>query len=897
MGWSRFFRRTFWDAERRRELEAYIAEETDDNIARGMAPDAARTAALRKLGNPTRIREEIYSMNSIGFIETLLQDVRYGLRLLRRNPTFAIVAILTLALGTGANTAIFQLLNAVTLRTLPVDRPEDLVEVKIVKTREGRTGQFMGSRPSLSNPLWERVRAEQQVFSGMLAWGATTWNLADGGEERPAQGLFVSGGFFSTLGVPAQAGRVIAPSDDVRGCARPGAVLSDAFWRREFGADRSVVGRSLLLDGQRFDVIGVAAPSFSGVEVGRSFDVALPICSEPIFRGPRTGLDLADVWFLGAFGRLKPGVTMQQASAQLEAISPQIFRATVPPRYAARTAKDYVEFKLGALPAATGVSALRSNYQSPLNILLGVTALVLLIACANLANLMLARATAREREIAVRLAIGASRARILRQLLSESLLIALLGGAAGVLAAAWFSGFLVSFLSGDMRGLFVDLRLDWRVFGFTAAVAVMACLLFGLAPAIRATRASPGSTIKAGGRGMTDGRERFGLRRALVVVQVALSLVLVVGALLFVRSLRNLTHLDPGFRQDGVLVASADYRKTRIPETDRTAVNRIIVERLRALAGVDGAAEAFTTPVGGNFWNEHIVIGGAEQEGNVNFNSVGPGYFRAMSIALLAGRDVAESDTPQSPKVAVVSETFARKYFQGARAVGQTFQVAAAIGEPRPFIRIVGIVRDTKYTDLREPFTPLVYLAAHQEDQPGPFPQFVMHAVTGLDRLSPAVTRVLADVNPAITVQYQTVRSQVRSSLLRERLMATLSGIFGGLAVVIATLGLYGVMSYMVARRRTEIGIRMALGADRKRVVRLIVREAVVLLAAGLIAGGMLSIAAARSASALLYGIKPWDPATLGMGIAALAGVSLLAAWLPARRASRVAPNTALREE
>jgi predicted permease len=783
------------------------------------------------------------------------------------------------------------------LRTLPVDHPEDLVEVKIVKTREGRTGQFLGTRPSLSNPLWERIRAEQQVFSGMLAWGSAQWNLAEGGEERPAQGLFVSGDFFSTLGVPAQVGRVIASSDDVRGCASPGAVLSDAFWQREFGADRSVVGRSLLLDGRRFDIVGVTVPSFYGVEVGRSFDVALPICAEPMFRGKDSGLDRSDVWFLGAFGRLKPGVTIEQASAQLATISPHILSAIVSPHYDARTAKDYVEFKLGALPASTGVSTLRNDYQNPLNILLGVTGLVLLIACANLANLMLARATAREREIAVRLAIGASRRRILRQLLSESLVIALLGGAAGVLIAEWLSGFLVSFLRSETNRLFVDLRLDWRVFGFTAVIAVAACLLFGLAPAIRATRASPGPAIKAGGRAMTDGRERFGLRRALVVVQVALSLVLVLGALLFVRSLRNLTHLDPGFREDGVLVAAADYRTARIAEADRNAVSRAIVERLRTLPGVDAAGQAFTTPVGGNSWNQHVVIGGAEQEGNVNFNSVGPGYFRAMSIALLAGRDVAETDTLESPRVAVVSESFSRKYFGGLRALGQSFQIANAVGEPRPFIRVVGIARDTKYTNLREPFSPLVYVAATQDDQPSPFQQFVVHAVTGLDALAPAVTRALNDVNPAITVQYQTVRAQVRGSLLRERLMATLSGFFGGLAVLIATIGLYGVMSYMVVRRRMEIGIRMALGADRSRVVRLIVREAAVLLTAGLIAGAVLSILAARSASALLYGLRPWDPPTMAMGIVALAMVSLFASWVPARRASRVAPNIALREE
>jgi putative ABC transport system permease protein len=896
MSIRRFFRRRYWDEERARELQAYLAQEIDDNLARGMTPDQARTAAHRKLGNATRIREEIYSMNSLGFIETLWRDLRYGARLLRRNPMFAAVAILTLALGTGANTAIFQLVDAVRLRTLPVDHPEQLAEVRIVKSPNGRTGSFMGRWPMLSYPLYLKIKEQQQVFTGLVAWGSTSFDLAQGGEQRPAQALWVSGNFFPVLGVRPSAGRLLAPADESKGCA-PGVVLGHPFWQREYAGDPSVVGRSILLDGHRFDIIGVASSEFYGVDIGRAFDVAVPICAEPIIRGANTGLAKRDVWFLGGLGRLKPGVTVEQAGAHLAGLSKSILAATVSERYTANDAKDYLEMEIGARPAAGGISGLRRNYGDSLNILLGVTALVLLIACANLANLMLARATAREREVAVRLAIGASRRRIVRQMLSESLLIAAIGAASGVLVAQWFSRSLVAFLSTNDSPLFVDLALDWRVFAFTAAVAVAACLLFGLTPAIRATRASLGATMKSGSRGMTDGRDRFGVRRALVVLQVALSLVLVVGAMLFARSLRNLTSMDPGFRQEGVLTASLDMRKANIPPDALAATQARIVERVHAIPGVIAVAQTFTTPVGGNFWNNRVVIGGAVQKEMVNFNSTGPGYFQALGIRIVSGRDFDARDTPQSPKVAIVTEAFAHKYLAGRDAIGQTFQIEAPIGEARPFYQIVGVARDTKYTDLREPFAPLAHVAATQDGEPGPFMQIVIRADTTTAAVTAAATRAIAEVNPSIAIQYQTVRTQVEQSLLRERLMATLSGFFGGLAVLIATIGLYGMMSYMVARRRIEIGVRMALGADRGTVVRMIVREASVLLVAGLAAGAVLSVFAARTAETFLYELKPGDPLTIGLAMSGLAVVTLLASWIPARRASRLAPTVALREE
>jgi putative ABC transport system permease protein len=897
MGLKRFFRRSKWDDERARELEAHLAIETDENVARGMSPRDARDAARRTLGNTTLVREEIYQMNTISVLDAAWRDLRYGARLLRLDPGFALVAIFSLALGVGANTAIFQLLDAVRLRTLPVTDPQELMEIRIAETTGGRTGQFSGRRPNLTNPLWERIRDRQQGFSGALAWSGAAFNLTAGGEARYAQGLWVSGDFFGTLGVPALAGRVLNAADDRRGCAAPPAVVSYGFWQREYAGNPGAIGRSLMLDGHSYEIVGVTPPSFFGVEVGRAYDVAVPLCAEPLSRGERSGLDKNDVWFLAAFGRLKPDWTAERASAQLAAISGPIFQETLPPRYRPEDAKNYLEFRLGAFDASTGVSALRRNYESPLWLLLATTGLVLLIACANLANLMLARATAREREVAVRLAIGASRGRVVRQMLAESLLIAAIGAAAGALLAQWLSRFLVNFLTSDNTPIFVDLALDWRIFAFTSVLAVATCLVFGLMPAIRVTGTAPGAAMKAGSRGSSDSRERFGLRRALVVLQVALSLVLVVGALLFVRSLRNLMTVDAGFRQDGLLVVNLDLRKAGIPVERRTALYDDITNRLDTLPGVTAAAQAFIVPVSGNGWNNNIVVDGVRQPDNVNFNSVSAGYFETMGTPMLNGRTFNPQDTAASEKVVVVTEGFARKYFPKRNPVGQTFQVEEGQGQPRPYLHIIGVVKDTKYTDLREPFTPLAFFATSQEREPDSGLQVVLRSAAPLATIAAEVSAAVNSFSPAIITQFQTMESQVRDSLLRERLMATLSGFFGGLAALIATIGLYGVMSYMVARRKNEIGIRMALGAEGGHVVRMVMREAAVLLAAGVAVGLIIAVLAARTATALLFGLQPGDPSTLAMAAAGLGLVAMLASLLPALRASRLEPTEALREE
>jgi len=836
-------------------------------------------------------------MKTLRLVETIAQDLRYAARLLRRNPLFAAVAILTLALGTGANTAIFQLVNALRLRTLPVAGAQELVEIAIDTHDKGRTGRFISRRPRLSHPLLERISREQQVFSGIAAWGSATFDLSQGGESRRVQGMWVNGDFFNALGVRAQLGRLFTAADDTRGCASPAVVLSSAFWRREYGGRPEAIGGSLELDGHSYDIVGVTPDSFFGVDVGRGFDVAVPLCAEPQSRGLQTGLGKPDTWFLAALGRLKPGTPLAQAQSHLRAISAQIFESTLPPGYTAGDAKSYLAFTLIALPAGNGVSSLRTTYATPLWVLLGATALVLLITCANLANLMLARATAREREIAIRLAIGASRRRMVRQMLSESLLVAALGTVAGMFVASWLSRALVALLSTENNQLFVDMVFDWRVFSFTSGLAVTACLLFGLTPALRATVTDPGTTIKAGSRGITDTRERQTLRRALVVVQIALSLVLVVGAVLFGRSLRNLLTLDPGFRPENILVVNMDLRRVGVPVEQRTLLYEQIVERLAGLPGVTRASQISILPVSGSVWNQRIVLGGAPQQTLVNFNSIGRDYFRTMGTPAIAGRDFSADDTGTSPKVAIVNELFARTFFGGQNPIGRTFQLETGPGAPQRSYEIVGLVKDTKYTDLRSAAPAQAFLPASQDSGPDPFLQAVVRTAVPMSAVSTEVTAAIREIHPAILLQFTTLERTIRDSLTSERLMATLSGFFGGLAMLIATLGLYGVMSYTVARRRAEIGIRMALGADRTAVVRMIAGEAAKLLAAGLVIGAGLALAAGQFAATLLYGLKPWDPVTLGACTTGLGFVAMLASWIPARRAARLAPTAALREE
>ncbi len=827
-------------------------------------------------------------------LENLLQDARHGLRLLLLNPGFALVAILSLALGIGANTAIFQLLDAVRLRTLPVQHPEQLAIVKIGNF-DSASGSFSSRYPQITNPQWEQIRAQQKGFSGIFAWSPEQLNLARGGEIRQANVLWVSGDFFDVLGVKPEAGRLLNASDDHRGCSGA-AVLSDSFWRSQYGATSEVFQKSVTLNGYPFDIVGVAPPGFFGVEVGRTFDVAIPICVDPIVRGENATLDGRTNWWLALMGRLKPGWTLERATAQLEAISPALFEATLPPKFQAGDVKFYLAYKLKAFSAENGFSDLRSDYSNPLWMLLAIAGLVLLIACANLANLMLARASAREKEIAVRLALGASRGRLIRQLLSESLLLAVAGAISGILLARVLSRVLVTMISTQSDTMFLELSTDYRVLGFTATLAVLTCILFGLAPALRATKSSPASAMRASGRGLTANRERFGLRRILVVTQVALSLVLLVGALLFVGSLRNLMGVDAGFRQDGILVTNLGFDRLKIPANRRVEYRRQLVDKIRAIPGVASAAKTNIVPLSGSGWNQTIYIDG-KKKGGSQLNRITPGYFSVLGTPLVAGRDFDDHDVVNGVQVAIVNEAFAKKYYDGANPVGKLFSFEGDKGETPPVFEVVGLVKNTKYYELREDFKPIAFFPDSQDKGPNQYANIVIRADIPLSALITGVKRSIAEMSPDIDINFRPFKTQILDGLLRERLMATLSGFFGALAAILAVIGLYGVISYMVARRTNEIGIRMALGANGGGIVRLILREAMLLLGIGLVAGAALALAAARTASSMLFGLKPYDPATLAFAITTLAVVAIAASYIPARRAAGVDPMVALREE
>jgi putative ABC transport system permease protein len=893
MSWRRFLRRRYWDAERSRELQAYLQIEIDENLARGMPHAEASSAARRKLGNPFLIREEIYRMNSIGLVESLWRDIRYGARSLRLKPGFTIVAITSLALGIGANTAIFQLLDAVRLRTLPVRNPQELAEVH-VPNWNGR-GISSGSHPEMTTPLWEQVRDHQQAFSGMFAWARESFNLAPGGEARPAQGMWVTGDFFRVLGVPPMLGRVFTPEDDRPGCGSAGVVISYPFWQREFGGQVSAVGKKLTIAGHPFEILGITPPGFFGIEVGTQFDVAVPLCAASTIGDDRAGR--RDFWWLAVVGRLKPGWGLARASAHLRSISPGLFEVTAPTGYAGGQS-EYLKLRLTALSAATGFSGLREVYETPLWLLLAIAGLVLLIACANLANLMLARATAREREIAVRMALGASRGNLVRQLLTESLLLAGVGAALGAALAQGLSRFLIAFLSTDGDPLFIDLVPDWRVLAFTTGLALLTCVLFGLTPALRATSTTPSAAMKSGGRGLTGAREGFGLRRLLVVAQVSLSLVLLVGALLFIRSLQNLLTVDTGFRQDGVLVANLDASRIDVPEQRALAMQRQLMEGLRAIPGVEAVATASIIPLRGESWTLGIEATGAAEpkETSSKFSFVSKQYFKTMGMAMLAGRDFNDYDTPTAPRVAIVNQEFARQFFHSTNPLGKTFRTITEPNYPATIYQIVGLVKNTKYQNLDEQFKPIVFAAASQFGA-GSGGQLLIRSNAPLVGLIPAVKGVVDEVSPKISINFTVLKTQIRHRLLPERLMATLSGFFGFLAALLATIGLYGVMSYTVVRRTNEIGIRMALGADGRGIAAMVLREALLLLGAGVTIGIGLALALGRTASSLLFNLKPYDAPTMGIAIAAMAAVATIASYLPARRAAGLDPMTALRDE
>jgi len=885
------FRRQQVEQELDEELRYHLDRQVEEHIAKGMTRDEARSAALRALGGVEQRKEECRDMRRVNYLEHLLQDFRYAVRVLRRSPGYTAVAIMSLTLGIGANTAIFQLLNAVRLRSLPVPNPQELAEVRVAGGNGGY-GIQRGINSELTNPLWERIRANQQAFSGIFAWGDAVYNIGRGADGRRVATLFVSGDFFPVLGVSPVRGRLFTAADDYRGCGVGGTVISYAFWQSYFGGEDSAIGKRLIVGDKPFTVIGVTPPEFFGLEVGKNYDVALPICT---LKG---ALDRLDYFWLVVMGRLKPGLTLTQAAAQMKSISPGIFEATVPPGYSASSNETYRNFRLTALPAGRGVSRLRTSFGTSLWLLLGITGLVLLIACANIANLMLARASAREREIAVRVALGASRGRLMRQMLSESLLLAGFGALLGAGLAQLMSRSLISLLTTEGNILQLNISSDWRVLAFTGTVALLTCIIFGLVPAVRASQIEPVAAMKTGGRGVTN-RDRFSFQRSFVIGQISISLVLLVGALLFVRSFRNLINLDAGFRQNGILFVNIDFNRLRLPQERVVPFQKNLLEQMRSIPQVESVATSSFTPLAGGSWSQGVRVPSSEEEkaGSSKFTYISPGYFKTMEIPLLAGRDVNDFDTATSRQVVLVNETFVRRFITNRNPVGVLVRSVAEPHYPETLYEVIGVVRDTKYASLREPVPPITYVPAAQHPSPESWAGIVIRTSAPLTEVINEVRHRLSDLSPEIRVDFKVFETQIRDGLIRERLMAWLAGFFGALAAALAMIGLYGVISYMVLRRRNEIGIRLALGASRADIVSMILREMTVLLLLGLGLGTVFSLAAVQGAGALLFGISPHDAPTIFVSAFLLALVAGLASFIPALRASRVDPMVALRTD
>jgi putative ABC transport system permease protein len=878
--------RSRFERDMEAELRAHLDARVDDLIAHGASPADAQRRAREEFGDLLRWKEQGREARGLRLLDELRADVTYALRWLRRSPGFAAAAILSLALGIGANTAIFSVIDSLMLRTLPVRQPDRLV-------------QFLpgNGHTTWTYPMWAAIRANGNRFGGVLAWSSDRFDLSSGGAVEPANGLRVSGRFFDVLGLRPTLGRGFTPDDDARGGGREGsvAVISYAFWQRHFGGAVEAIGRTLSINRVPFTIVGVTPRDFTGPDIGVSYDVAVPLGTSPLLDG-RDRLDERTHWWLRVMARLAPGQTVAGAASALAGLQPAFRAATMPQNMRPQDQAHYLEKPFQVVAAPDGPSNVRLYYRQPLIALMIVVGLVLLVACANIANLLLARADARRHEVSVRLALGASRWRVMRQFLVENLLLSAGGAAVGGFLAAWGSRLLIAQFGIPSDPMFLDLALDWRVLGFTAAVTVLVAFVFGTAPAFRATRVDAHQVLKERSRGVAGDGGR-GLATLIVPTEVALCVVLVAGAGLFVRTFLSLAHRDLGFDATRVLVVGIDARKSAKPPAARFADYDRLIASVRALPGVAQASLSALTPLSGSDWDTLIEnpvgVSLAENERSVYENLVTPDWFATYGMALVAGRDLDWHDVTPTPAVVVINETAARRYFPGKNPIGQMIREVGDPKDPAPPMTIVGVVRDATYDSLRDAPPPTLY------EPIAPNPQISLSVrAGGIDPsgLTRSVVAAIEHVDAGLALTIRPLTQDLDDLLLRERLLARLSAFFGVLALALAGLGIYGVVAYAVSRRQREIGIRTALGASSGRVVRVVVRQAAVLVAIGVVAGLVLSVWASRFAATLLYGLAPGDPVTLGSAAATLVAVALLASWLPSRRAARIDPARVLRE-
>jgi predicted permease len=899
MKWWQIRRR---DGDLERELRSDLELEEEEQRDAGVSKEEARYAARRAFGNAALIREQTHEAWGMAPFERLWQDFRYALRGLIRNRGFAVVALMTLALGIGANTAVFSVINAVMLRALPVRDPGQLVQVAFQGKHDSTT--FVGE--SFSYPLFSELRNETPAFADLAAfdsWDSFEAQTMDGDPGDPSdpgvpiKGQLVSTNFFSMLGLNAALGRTFTDGDAHE--AAPVAVISYAAWEHGFAGSPRAIGSKLLVRGVPLTVIGVAPPHFNGVNPGTNYGVWIPLtmAAQVLSEGHYSLTDASTNW-LSLMGRLRPDLTSSQASERLDALFQHLQAERDISGFSAREQRDFFTHHIVLLPAASGADYLRREFSRPLWLLMGMVGLVLLITCANVTNLLLARASMREREMAVRTALGAGGWRLLRQLLTESVLLAFGAAGLGLLLAYGGSRVLVALMS-----ITLDVHPDLRVLGFTSMLALMAGVAAGITPAMSLLRKNRQPMPRAGTSNAMNSRLVSRAGPALTVTQIALSLLVVLAAVLLTRTLRNLETVDPGFSRQNVLLFKVDADRAGYRNQRLVQLYQELVERIGSVPGVHSGSYSMLTPISGGGWDNRTYIEGYTPGENENIdvymNGVGPDFFETLGTPLLMGRGFEAQDQANSTPVAVINRTMARRYFGGRNPIGQ--HIGRWRWDGRREYEVVGVAGDAKYMRLRDDVPPTAYLYIPQSPRIPGSVTFEVNSAVPSSVLAAEVHRMFGSVDSRLAAEdVKTLAEQVNSSLGEETLVSTISGCFGALALVLACIGLYGVISYSVARRTNEIGVRMALGAEKKHVFQMIILQGLRLVIAGLAIGVVAALILARlvsSFSQILYGVRATDPVTI-IGVSlTLTGVAALACFIPARRAMSVDPMVTLRYE